>query len=584
MAFDASMLICLARELDGLKESRIEKIYQPSGDEIVIMLHSARERSKILINAGSNYPRIHITSAQLENPQKAPNFCMLLRKHLQAGKLISCTTFGFERAIDIEFEAYDEMGFKSRKHLISEIMGKFSNIILTDSEYKITAVLKPVDFSLSTQRQLLIGMKYELPPKQDKLPTERVSEQDFISAYERASGEMKIERFIISNFTGIAPSTAKGIAYELTGDIDSPLKNVEKATLVRVFFKIIGDIKDGRAKPYMVLNPSGEPQEFSYIPLNYFGRDYRVTELDSFSNLVDEFYSKKGTNERIKQKSGDILRLITNAEARIVKKIEVQTSELKECEAAEEYRQMADLITANLYMIKKGASVCEVVNYYDDNMPMVKIPLDTMISPSQNAQRYYKKYTKLKKAKEELARQIELARGELKYIETVFDALSKAEVESDLNQIRNELYYSGYASRMKNYSVQKLQAPKVLKFKTSGGYTVLCGKNNTQNDYITTKLAEKGDWWFHAKGAPGSHVLMQCAGLDEPPAEDFTEACEIAAYYSKAQGGSVGVDYTLAKHVKKPNGSKPGFVIYHVNWSALVTPNEEKIKKMMQKQ
>ncbi|MBQ4107992.1 MAG: NFACT family protein, partial [Clostridia bacterium] len=363
-----------------------------------------------------------------------------------------------------------------------------------------------------------------------------------------------------------------------------PLKSVEKTTLVKVFFKILGDIRDGHAKPYMVLNPNGEPQEFSYIPLNYFGRDYRVIELDSFSNLVDEFYSKKGTNERIRQKSGDILRLITNAEARIVKKIEVQTLELKECEAAEEYRQMADLITANLYMIKKGAPLCEVVNYYDENMPMVKIPLDTMISPSQNAQRYYKKYTKLKKAKDELARQIELARGELKYIETVFDALSKAEVESDLNQIRNELYYSGYASRMKNYSVQKLQAPKVLKFKTSGGYTVLCGKNNTQNDYITTKLAEKGDWWFHAKGAPGSHVLMQCAGLDEPPAEDFTEACEIAAYYSKAQGGSVEVDYTLAKHVKKPNGSKPGFVIYHVNWSALVTPNEEKIKKMMQKQ
>lgn len=586
MAFDASMLICLAREIDGLCESRIEKIYQPSGDEIVIMLHSAKERSKILINAGSNYPRICITDAQFENPQKAPNFCMLLRKHLQAGKLISSKTFGFERALDIEFEAYDEMGFKSRKHLISEIMGKFSNIILTDSDYKITAVLKPVDFSVSMQRQLLIGMRYELPPKQDKLPTEKVSMEDFIAAYERASGEVKIERFIISSFTGIAPSTAREIAYQLAGDIDAPLKSVEKATLGRVFFKIIGDILSGQATPYMILNLSGEPQEFSYIPINYFGKDFKSVPYESFSRLVDEFYGKKGTNERIRQKSGDILRLLTNAEARIVKKIDLQRAELDECDGADELRQMADLITANIYMIKKGASVCEVINYYDENMATVKIPLDTSISPSQNAQRYYKKYTKLKKAKEELARQIELARQELKYIETVFDALSKAELEADLNQIRNELYLSGYASRMKNYSVQKLQAPKVLKFKTSGGYTVLCGKNNTQNDYITTKLAEKGDWWFHAKGAPGSHVLMQCAGLDEPPAEDFTQACEIAAYYSKAQGqgGSVEVDYTLAKHVKKPNGSKPGFVIYHVNWSALVTPSEEKIKKMMQKQ
>ena len=583
MAFDASMLICLSREIDALCESRIEKIYQPSGDEIVIMLHSATKRAKILINAGSNYPRICITEGSFENPQKAPNFCMLLRKHLQAGKLISSKTFGFERAVDIEFEAYDEMGFKSRKHLISEIMGKFSNIVLTDADYKIVAVLKPVDFSVSMQRQLLVGMKYETPPKQDKLPTERVSESDFYSAYERASGEMKIERFIVSTFTGIAPSTARGIAFALTGDFDAPLKNVEKTTLGRVFLKIIGDVIGGDAVPYTVFTPSGEPQEFSYIPLNYFGKDYKVVRAESFSRMVDEFFQKKGTGERIRQKSGDILRLLTNAEARILKKIEVQTAELKECEAAEEYRQMADLITANLYMIKKGQEVAEVINYYDENMAMVKIPLDSMISPSQNAQKYYKKYTKLKKAKDELARQIDLARTELKYIDTVFDSLSKAELESDLNQIRNELYFSGYASRMKNYSVQKLQAPKVLKFKTSGGYTVLCGKNNTQNDYITTKLAEKGDWWFHAKGVPGSHVLMQCAGVEEPPAKDFTEACEIAAFYSKAQGGSVEVDYTLAKHVKKPNGSKPGFVIYHVNWSALVTPNEKSIKEMMQK-
>ena len=280
MAFDASMLICLSREIDALCESRIEKIYQPSGDEIVIMLHSATKRAKILINAGSNYPRICITEGSFENPQKAPNFCMLLRKHLQAGKLISSKTFGFERAVDIEFEAYDEMGFKSRKHLISEIMGKFSNIVLTDADYKIVAVLKPVDFSVSMQRQLLVGMKYETPPKQDKLPTERVSESDFFSAYERASGEMKIERFIVSTFTGIAPSTARGIAFALTGDIDAPLKNVEKTTLGRVFLKIIGDVIGGNAVPYTVFTPSGEPQEFSYIPLNYFGKDFKVVRAE----------------------------------------------------------------------------------------------------------------------------------------------------------------------------------------------------------------------------------------------------------------------------------------------------------------
>ena len=244
---------------------------------------------------------------------------------------------------------------------------------------------------------------------------------------------------------------------------------------------------------------------------------------------------------------------------------------------------MADLITANLYQIKQGAAVCEVINYYDENMGKIKIPLDNKVSPAQNAQRYYKKYTKLKKARIELAHQIELSRAELEYISTVFDALTKAEGETDLTQIRNELYHSGYASRMKNYSLQKTQAPKPLKFITSGGYTVLCGKNNTQNDYITTKIAEKGDWWFHAKNTPGSHVLMQAAGKEEPSANDFTEACEIAAFYSKAEGDNIEIDYTLAKHVKKPAGSKPGFVIYHTNWSAIATPNEEKIKKMQQK-
>lgn len=580
MAFDAGMLKCVMKEIDKLKEARIEKIYQPSNDEIVILLHSATKKGKILINAGSNYPRITITESNQENPQKAPMLCMLLRKHLNSGKLLCSYTFGFERVCCLEFEAYDELGFKSTKHLIVELMGKYSNIILTDADNKIVALLKPIDFSVSMQRQLLVGMKYELPPKQDKLDTDLICEDDVISAYDRATPEAKIDKFITSNFSGIAMSTAREIAYSLTGDIDAPIKNVEKRTLGRIFLKIVSDIRSGNAKPYLILNENGEMQEFSYIPLHFYGKGFEIRELDSFCHLVDEYYSKKGTNERIRQKSGDIFRLLTNAENRIIKKIALQTEELNTTERAEEFRQMADLITANLYAIKKGADCVEVINYYDENMPTIRIPIDIKFSPQQNAQRYYKKYAKLKKAKIELAKQIDLAKSELEYISTVFDSLTKAEGEADLTQIRNELYHSGYASRMKNYSLQKSQAPKPLRFITSGGYTVLCGKNNTQNDYITTKVAEKGDWWFHVKNLAGSHVLMQSNGKAEPSERDFTEACEIAAYYSKAEGNNIEVDYTLAKHVKKPAGSKPGYVIYHVNWSAIVSPNEKKIKEM----
>ena len=578
MAFDAAMLNCIMDEIASCGECKVEKVYQPAGDEIVLLMHSREKNFRLLINAGSSCPRINVTSTQAENPQKAPMLCMLLRKHLGGAKMTNARCYGFERACELEFDAYDEMGFKSKKYLICEIMGKYSNIILTDSKKKILALLKPVDFSVSMQRQLLVGMTYELPPKQDKIDTKDVSEEMFAAVFNDAPKSLRIDKFISGHFSGIAMSTARQIAFKSAGSIDGLLENTELSTLLQVFFEIIDGVRGKCAKPYLIVNENNEPQEFSYTPLDYYGNGYKSVMLESFGELIDAYFTKKGKAERIRQKSSDIFKLLSNAEARINKKISLQTEELSQCEMAEEYRIMADLITSNLYAMKRGESSVFLVNYYDESCPIVEIQLDSKLSPSQNAQRYYKKYNKLKKAKIELNKQMELSRQELKYIDTVFDSLTKADGESDLMQIRDELYHSGYASRMKNYSVAKSQAPKPLKFITSGGYTVLCGKNNTQNDYITTKLAEKTDWWFHVKNLPGSHVLMQCK--EEPSEVDFTEAAEIAAYYSQAEGNNIAVDYTNAKHVKKPAGSKPGYVIYHVNWTAYVTPNEEKIKKM----
>ena len=580
MAFDAGMLRLVVNEIKNLGECKIEKVYQPSNDEIVLMLHSQKRNVRLLINAGSNYPRINITEAQTENPQKAPMLCMLLRKHIGGSKITDAYCLGYERACAFELDAYDEMGFKTKKYLICEIMGKYSNIILADSNKKILALLKTVDFSTSDKRQLLCGMKYELPPKQDKINTLEVTEEEFNAAFDKAPCETRCDKFLSNTFLGIAISTARQIAFLTTGSTDELLCNVKKQTLCATFLDFVKKMNTFELKPYLVLNENGAPFEFSYMPLEYLGSTYTNIEQESFSKLIDAYFSKKGQNERIRQKSQDIFRLLTNAEARITKKISIQASELEACEEAEQYRIMADLITANIHMIRRGSTVARVVNYYDESCPMIEIPLDEKISPSQNAQKYYKKYNKLKKARIELAKQIEIAKNELQYIMTVFESLTKAEKESDLIQIREELFYSGYASKMKNYSPSKKSTPQPLKFKTSGGYTVFCGKNNTQNDYITTKLAEKTDWWFHVKNLPGSHVLMQCHG-EEPSEKDFTEAAEIAAFYSKAEGNNIAVDYTLAKHVKKPAGSKPGYVIYHVNWTAYVSPNEAKIKSAL---
>lgn len=578
MAFDAAMLNCVVNEIGSHRECRVEKIYQPANDELVLLMHSKEKNFKILINAGANCPRINITATQAENPQKAPMLCMLLRKHLNGSKMTGARTLGFERVCELEFDAYDEMGFKSKKYLICEIMGKYSNIILTDANKRILALLKAVDFSVSMQRQLLVGMTYELPPKQDKLDTSTVTAQQIDNAFGNAPKSMRIDKFISGTFAGIAMSTARQVAYRTSGSIDGLLEECEKQTLVATFFEIVESVRQNKAKPYLVSNDAGEPVEFSYTPLDFYGKSYTCAEQGSFGELVDAFFTKKGKNERIRQKSSDIFRLLTNAEARIVKKLSLQAEELSECDKAEEIRIIADLLTSNLYAIKRGQERVRLVNYYDESCPEVEIELDSRLSPSQNAQRYYKKYTKLKKAKEELQKQMELGKKELEYIATVFDSLTKADGESDLVQIRDELYHSGYASRMKGYNISKSQSPKPLRFKTSGGYTVLCGKNNTQNDYITTKIAEKTDWWFHVKNMPGSHVVMQCK--EEPSEVDFTEAAQIAAYYSKAEGNNIAVDYTNAKHVKKPAGSKPGYVIYHVNWTAYVTPDEKKIKEM----
>ena len=577
------MLAYVVNEIgDRLTGAKIEKIYQPQRDEVVFMMKQGGDSVRLLINGGSSSPRINITSAKAENPAVPPMFCMALRKHLGGAKLISAKQFGFERACRLTFSAYDEMGFQTEKHIIAEIMGKYSNIILADANDKMIAVLKPVDFSTSRFRQLLPGMRYELPPKQDKADPTAADGAQFDAFLADSAPDRRADKFITDHYFGIAQSAAREIAYRSGGSVSSTIAECG-GRLKTEFLSFVEKLKTLSGEPVIVYDENDAPVEYSFLYLTQYGRGFRREICGSYGELIDNFFEKRAKNERVHQKAADIFRIISNAESRLQRKIEKQKSELAECDESEKYKLWGDLITSNMWRVSKGMSSAIVENYYG-NCEQVEVPLETRLTPAQNAQKYYKKYTKLKNARIHLTEQIAAAKDELEYIYTVLDSLVRAETEKELSDIRSELYTSGYASKMKNYTAKKQTSFAILKYETSGGYTVLCGKNNIANDHLTTKIAEKNDWWFHVKGQPGSHVVMVTDGKPEPSAKDFTEAAMIAAYHSKAQGAqNVDVDYTLARHVRKPAGSKPGFVTYGTNWSATVTPDEKLISGMSRK-
>lgn len=584
MAFDAGMLAEVISEIrNEALGAKTEKIQQPEKDQIIISMRSQSGGRKLLIDAGSNNPRLGFTFVQKENPTSPPMFCMLLRKHLTGAKLIDIAQPSFERVAVLTFETYDEMGFKCKRLLIAEIMGKYSNLIFADDNEKVIASLKTIDFSTSSKRQIIPGIKYELPPKQEKSNPLDAIESTFAEKFACADKTRSADKFITSEYLGISAALAREVVFRATKHTDTPLSLCDSKELWDTFSGIMDKVKYGEAEPCMISDENGKPIEYCFIPLTHYGKTSKYKYFDTLGELLDAFFEERDKEIRIKQRASDILHLLTSAESRLVKKIGVQEEELAECEKGEKYKEYGDLITANIYLLSRGMKNAELTDYSSQNadgsFKTVKIELDEKLSPAANAQKTYKKYAKLKTAKTILTDQIRIARTELEYIYTVFDSLTRAETATDLAEIRDELHFSGYASKMKTGTAKKSTHPTVMKFKTSGGYTVLCGKNNTQNEYITHKLAEKNDYWFHAKGVPGSHVVLVTGG-EEPAAENFTEAAEIAAFYSKASGQNIPVDYTFARNVKKTPASKPGLVIYHTNWTAYVTPDSEKIAAM----
>lgn len=577
MAFDAGFVAAVVHEMEqALLSSKIEKVQQPDRDAVVLQVHLDSEggrlksTARLLIDAGSNNPRIGFTAEVLENPKVPPMFCMLLRKHLVGARIVGVRQLGFERAVEIKLDARDEMGFAGTKYLICETMGRCSNLILLDGDYRILSALKTVDFSTSRQRQILPGLLYTLPP----IPSGKVSplgaeREEFLSALAREGADVRPDKFIMSHYLGISPLLAREIVHRAG--------NRGSEGLWEAFAGVYRMVEGKVFTPVLVRDRQGNPVEYSFTALTQYGEDTECQTYPDFSALTDAFFGARTRMEHIRQRSADISRILTNAQNRLKKKIDLQTADLAESAGREVDKLWGDLITANIYRLHRGMQETILENYYSEEMEPVRIPLDIRLTPAQNAQKYYKRYNKAKSAERHLTEQLAIAREELAYVKTVFDALTRAESEADLEEIRRELYESGFASRMKTMPGRKLPAPKPMEFTCDGGYRILCGKNNSQNDFITHRLAGKDDLWFHVHGMPGSHVVLLCDG-EEPSAEDYTRAAIIAASCSKApRGARVCVDYTRVRNVKKPPASKPGYVTYSTNHSAWVEADDRLI-------
>ena len=581
MAFDACMMRAVLGEFSSeFPEAKIEKVLQPRNDEIDMVIHHGRLSRRLVFNVGPNAPRLQLSDKQKENPLKAPMFCMLLRKYFLGARIVSVTQPGFDRIAEFTVSCYDEMGFATEKIIVCEIMGKYANLIVLDSERKILAALKVIDFAASSVRQVLPGLKYQTPAMAEKIDPTEIDREIFYQKLSEFPSERTGEKFITSAYSGIATQIARELVYRACGHTDTPVCNIDADRFYSVFREWQQLLIDESYTPTIVFDNSGKPIDYSYMDITYLGDNVDKRSYNSLSEMLDTYFEEKDRLEHIHQRAHDITTLLNNAQARTERKLGIQRQSLLDADKGEEYKRHADLITANLYRLQRGMESFTTVDYYDENCPEIEIKLDTRLTPSQNAQKLYKLYNKCKTAKVVLAEQIEIWERELRYLESVRQFLSRAECEQDVIEIRDELYRSGYASRLRGYVPPKKIASTPHKLVTSGGYQLLVGRNNIQNDNLTFKVASKGDLWFHTKDIPGSHVIMLCDG-EEPSEQDYTEAASVAAKYSKATGDLVAVDYTRVKNIKKPGGSKPGFVIYKTNYTAFVRPaTDSQIEEM----
>ncbi|MBQ8814372.1 MAG: NFACT family protein [Lachnospiraceae bacterium] len=573
MAFDGITVAALAAELSHkLTGARISKIAQPEGDELLFTLKNYKENYRLTISANASLPLVYLTEENKMSPMTAPNFCMLLRKHIGNGRILSITQPGLERILDIAVEHLDELGDLKEKHLMIELMGKHSNIIFCNESGQIVDAIKRIPPQVSSVREVLPGRPYFIPDTMHKLDPKTVTEDEFCSQV--LTKGTSLAKALYTGLTGLSPIAAEEIVYRagLDSDVSAPsLSVVEQVHLWNTFTRIMEEIKSGHFSPAIYYR-NGEPSEFSVLPLTCLGV-CESTPQESVSAMLSSFYAEKDTLSRIRQKSADMRHVINTALERNRKKYDLQLKQLSDTDKRDKYRIYGELINTYGYQVEPGSSSFKALNYYTGEE--ITIPLDKDLSISANAKKYFERYNKLKRTFEALTDLCAETKAEIDYLESVSNALDIAAGEEDLTQLKDELRESGYAKKRSPKDKQARIISKPFHYLTEDGFHLYVGKNNLQNEDLTFRLATGNDWWFHAKGIPGSHVIVKTEGR-ELPDRVFEQAAAVAAWYSKAKGNEkVEVDYVEKKHVKKVAGAKPGFVIYHTNYSMVVKPGLE---------
>lgn len=577
MALDGLVVSNIVHELNNtLIDGRISKISQPEKDEIILTIKNNRTNYKLFLSANASLPLIYLTEESKQNPMQAPGFCMLLRKHLNSARILEIIQPSLERIIQIKIEHLNELGDVCVKYLILELMGKHSNIIFTDDNFKIVDSIKHISHLISSIREVLPGRDYVLPFIGEKLDPFLTTEEDFNTMV--LAKPIPLEKAIYTTLTGFSPLMSNELCIRASldsGKSANSLTEIESLHLINNFIRLMEDLKERNFTPNIILE-NGNPIEFSCFQLTSYN-SYEIKEYESISAMLEAYYSTKNTVTRIRQKSVDLRKIVSNSIERNTKKYDLQLKQLKDTEKKDKYKVYGELINTYGYNLEPGAKSLTALNYYTNEE--ITIPLDETLTPKENSKRYFDKYNKLKRTYDALINLIEDTKSDLVHLDSIRTALDIAVAEDDLALLKEELVEYGY---MKRKFVQTKPGVKVKKVKntskpfhyiSSDGFHIYVGKNNYQNDELTFKFATGNDWWFHAKNMAGSHVIVQSAG-SELPDKTFEEAAALAAYYSKGRDAEkVEIDYIEKKHVKKPNGGKPGFVVYSTNYSLVASPN-----------
>ena len=571
MAFDGITIANIVTELNQtITGGKINKIAQPENDELIITIKNQRKQYRLFLSASASLPLIYLTETNKPSPLTAPNFCMLLRKHIGSGKIIAIEQPGMERIIRFTIEHLNELGDLCTKYLIVEIMGKHSNIIFCNEEDQIIDSIKHVSAHMSSVREVLPGRPYFIPETQSKLNPFVLTEEIFQEKI--FPRPVNVAKAIYTSITGISPLMAEEVCYRAGIDGGIPtdgLEDVERVHLAHTFLRMVDDIRDGHFEPNIIYKGK-EPVEFACFPLSQY-QDYRAVSYPSIFPVLETYYAEKNIVTKMRQKTVDLRKIVQNALERNVKKYQLQLKQLKDTEKKEKYRVWGELLNTYGYEVEPGAKSMEALNYYTNEM--IQIPLDETMTPQENAKKYFDKYSKLKRTKEALDTLLQETGDEIKHLESIAASLDIASSEEDLVQIKEEMMEYGYVKR-KNTGGKKVKVTsRPYHYISSDGYDIYVGKNNFQNDELSFKFASGNDWWFHAKGQPGSHVIVKSKN-EELPDRTFEEAGKLAAYYSKGrQAPKVEIDYTQKKNLRKPTGGKPGFVVYYTNYSLLIEPD-----------